>query len=92
MPQRNRFETFLDFGCGMALNGRMAIEPGTQLRVTTASGQTVTVRAIGLPEQGRDFPVVWVCTEEEYERAALAGAEPDGLPWPLHAVAEPQLA
>ena len=73
----------------MALNGGMAIEPGTQLQVITASGQTVTVRALGHPEQGRDFPVVWVCTEAEYDQARLAGREPDGLPWPLHSVAEP---
>lgn len=44
------------------------------------------MRAIGVPVRGRDFPVVWVCTEEEYEQALAAGEEPSGLPWPLDAV------
>ncbi len=44
------------------------------------------MRALGRPIQGRDFPVVWVCTDNEWERANAAGDDPDGLPWPLDAV------
>ena len=72
--------------------GPMAIEPGTLLEATTATGDTVLLRAIHRPEKGRDFPVVWVCTQEEYERAQASGDEPDGIPWPLDAVSVPQHA
>ena len=66
----------------------MAINRGDVLEVTTASGRTVPMRALGSPEQGRDFMVVWVCTEEEWTRATTDGDDPDGLPWPLAAVRE----
>jgi hypothetical protein len=64
----------------------MQIERGTRLEATTASGEVVVVRALDRPTRGRDFPVVWVSTEEEYERAEQADDEPDGLPWPLDAL------
>lgn len=69
----------------------MAIERGTHLIVTTASGSEVSMRALGPAGPGRDFPVVWVCTETEFDLAGSEGREPDGLPWPLNAlrVAEP---
>jgi len=44
------------------------------------------MRAMNGPVQGHDFPVVWVCTESEWERATKTDEEPDGLPWPLDAV------
>jgi len=64
----------------------MTIERGTTLEARTASGDLVMMRALGKPVRGRDFPVVWVCTEEEYTRAEEAQDEADGLPWPLDAV------
>jgi hypothetical protein len=67
----------------------MAIEAGTVLEATTASGDTVLLRSIGEPTRGRDFPVVWVCTEEEYQRAQAEGDDPDAIPWPLTAVSIP---
>jgi bifunctional DNA-binding transcriptional regulator/antitoxin component of YhaV-PrlF toxin-antitoxin module len=70
----------------------MAIHVGDRVEVTTADGEHVVMRAIGSPEQGRDFPILWVCTEDEYERAQGAGDEPDGLPWPLTALRELQSA
>jgi hypothetical protein len=66
----------------------MAIDRGDPLEVTTASGRRITVRALGAPEPGRDFEVVWVCTEDEWARAQIDGDEPDGLPWPADAIAE----
>ena len=66
----------------------MEIEPGMVLTVTTAGGGTARMRAIAPPQQGDDFPVVWVCTDEEYERAEAEGAEAEGVPWPLSAVRE----
>ncbi len=38
--------------------------------------------------QGHNFPVVWVCTQPEWDRAISANDEPDGIPWPLDAVHE----
>jgi hypothetical protein len=64
----------------------MDIARGTLLQVETASGDLVAMRALGAPQQGRDFRVVWVCTEAEFSRAEQAGDEPRGLPWPYSAV------
>jgi hypothetical protein len=33
-------------------------------------------------QPGYDFPVVWVCSEEEWQAAHAEGREPEGLPWP----------
>ena len=66
--------------------GSVEIRRGTLLECETAGGGHVTMRALGGVVQGYDFPVVWVCTQEEYARAEAAGAEPDGIPWPASAV------
>lgn len=66
----------------------MAIESGTLVEAVTASGTTVLLRATGSPQQGRDFPVVWVCTQEEYARASAREEDVRGIPWPLDAVTE----
>jgi hypothetical protein len=42
--------------------------------------------ALGSVVQGYDFPVVWVCTKEEFARSQEAGDEPDGIPWPFASV------
>jgi len=92
MPQpyavRNKFEIFLGISFGIAENARMEITAGTKLMVITASGEQVPMRAIRHPQRGSDFPVVWVCTETEFERCERSGSEPDGVPWPLDAVRE----
>ena len=64
----------------------MEIQAGTLLDAETAGGGHVPMRALGAPEQGHDFRVVWVCTLEEYERARETGGEPRGIPWPYSAV------
>jgi hypothetical protein len=64
----------------------MEITSGTLLEVVTASGERVHMRALGGPMKGRDFPVVWVCTEREYVDAHATGSQPEGIPWPLDAV------
>lgn len=63
----------------------MEIKTGDVLTVTTASGATAQMRATSEPMQGRDFPVVWVCTEEEYARLRH-DQDRQGIPWPLNAV------
>lgn len=62
----------------------MQISEGSLVEVLTASGATARMRALGGPARGRDFPVLWVCTEHEYE----VGPSEDlvGIPWPLDAV------
>jgi hypothetical protein len=64
----------------------MAIGFGARVEVTTALGEHVQMRALGGPEKGHDFDVIWVTTEAEYEAAKESGAEPDGIPWPVESV------
>jgi len=66
----------------------MAISAGDPVEVTTAYDERLVMRALTGPQPGVDFPVVWVCTEEEYARATSVGDEPDSLPWPLSALRE----
>lgn len=84
----NKKKIFLAFGCGMRHNLSMAIDRGDRVEATTASGERVLMRALGPPTRGRDFPIVWVCTEQEFSRYEEAGDEADGIPWPLAAVRE----
>ena len=65
----------------------MRIQVGDLVLVRTAAGTTARMRAVSKPGRGRDFPVVWVCTEQEYERVR-AGQDVEGIPWPLDAVIE----
>lgn len=60
----------------------MEIRAGAPVVVTTASGDKLSMRALGAPRRGRDFPVVWVCSQEEY-MAAEPPDVPRGIPWPL---------
>jgi hypothetical protein len=64
----------------------MPITAGAIVEAKTATGELVRLRALGEPTRGRDFAVVWVCTEEEFRRAEEEGDEAEGLPWPLDAV------
>lgn len=66
----------------------MAVNRGDVVEAMTAGGEQVSMRALGAPMQGYDFPVLWVCTEEEWQRAEAEGGEPDGLPWPVTAITE----
>lgn len=61
----------------------MDIEAGVEVQVVTATGERRSMRALRGPEAGRDFAVLWVCTEEEY-----ASGHARGVPWPLDAVEE----
>lgn len=67
----------------------MEIEPGTHVQVRTASGELLPRRAITEIVRGEDFPVVWVCREEEWEAAQIEGREPEGVPWPAEDVIVP---
>ena len=75
-------------GCVHTQDVGMAIQRGTLLEVTTARGDRVLMRATSAAMRGRDFPVVWVCTPDEFQRSETDGTEPDAIPWPLDALAE----
>lgn len=62
------------------------IQAGTLVECKTASGRHVTMRALGPPEQGYDFRIVWVCTQEEYDRDRDADEDLDKIAWPYSAV------
>jgi hypothetical protein len=64
----------------------MEIQAGTLLDCVTADGGHIIMQALGPVLQGLDFPVVWVATPEEYQRALDTGDEADGIPWPYSAV------
>ena len=63
----------------------MEIKRGDRVTVRTAFGDRLERVALSAIEMGRDFPVVWVCSPEEWE----AREQPDppiGLPWPAEDV------
>jgi hypothetical protein len=63
----------------------MIIRPGDRFRDDRQRPGS-RMRAIGPPQAGKDFPVVWLCTERDFRRAQDGGEEPEGVPWPLDAV------
>jgi hypothetical protein len=60
------------------------IEPGALVLIRTADDQELPRRAVTGVEDGLDFPVVWVATEEDWN--AANGERPDALPWPAEDV------
>lgn len=64
----------------------MAIQRGDLVDVTTADDQVVRMKALSGPVRGRDFPILWVCSEAEWQRAELAGEDAEGIPWPVQYV------
>jgi hypothetical protein len=64
------------------------IKAGTLVAVRMADGQRVKRRAVsGVEEEGHDFPVVWVTTEEEWAEANGNGHHAEARPWPAEDVA-----
>jgi hypothetical protein len=63
-----------------------AIEKGVPVRVRDVHGHWLERVAMDGVVQGRDFPVVWACRPEEWERATREGEEPVGTPWPVEDV------
>jgi hypothetical protein len=61
-------------------------QAGDQVEVVDAEGERLPRRALGGVVDGADFPVVWVCREEEWQAAQREGREPDGVPWPAEDV------
>jgi hypothetical protein len=63
-----------------------SIDYGDQVTATDAAGAGLPKRALGTIVQGVDFPVIWVCREEEWEAARQEGRDPEGVPWPAEDV------
>lgn len=70
----------------------MSPKPGTPVQVRNAFGDVLPMVAVTAPQAGLDFPIVWVCSQEEYDRSQAVGEEPDAIPWPLSAVNVPEPA
>jgi hypothetical protein len=62
------------------------IEYGSRVIARSADDQDLDKRALTGVVMGEDFPVIWVCREEEWSAAAREGREPVGVPWPADAV------
>jgi hypothetical protein len=68
----------------------MKLEPGTHVLTRTAFGTTVEQVCVTGVVMGQDFPVVWVCSVEEWEEATHDGRDPKAIPWPAEDV-QPQV-
>lgn len=62
------------------------LHAGDRVRVVDALGDVLDRRAIGPMTAGHDFPVVWLCREEEWADAQAEGRSPDAVPWPAEDV------
>ena len=62
------------------------IEPGSRVLARSAFDELLERRAVTGVQPGHDFPVVWVCSEEEWQAARGVDREPQGLPWPAEDV------
>lgn len=65
-----------------------AIGVGREIEVRDAFGRTYRKRALSAVEDAGRFPVVWACSEEEWESAQQEGREPEPelFPWPLASI------
>jgi hypothetical protein len=68
------------------------IKRGTMVRVRDAKDRLLTRIALSGIVAGKDFPIVWVCVNEEWEAAQAENREPVGIPWPAVAVTSGVLA
>src|SRR5947207_2891545 len=62
------------------------IEPGSKVLAHSAFDELLERRAVTGVEAGHDFPVVWVCPEDEWQRAQAEGRDPEGLPGPAESL------
>jgi hypothetical protein len=62
------------------------ISAGQRVFARTSSDRLIPKRATSAILDGMDFPIVWVCREEEWAAAEQEGREPNAVPWPADAV------
>jgi hypothetical protein len=58
------------------------VQPGAAVVARDAEGENLRRRALTGVVDGHDFPVVWVCREEEWQQAQQERRKPEGVPWP----------
>lgn len=61
------------------------IRSGEHVAARTATNDWITFRAVTGIEKGTDFPVVWVCSEADWEEARK-GNHRVSIPWPADEV------
>jgi hypothetical protein len=64
----------------------LAIHEGQKILARTSGDRLLTRRAASGIVQGDDFPVVWICREEEWQEAKREDRMPTSIPWPATAV------
>lgn len=69
----------------------MAIRAGDHVIARSWAGEFPRRAVTGVVD-GMHFPVVWVCTDEEWAQARREDREPDGLPWPADDVSAAPMA
>jgi hypothetical protein len=62
------------------------ISPGTPVIARDAFGRLNRRIATTPVKLGLDFPVVWICTAEEWALALAEDREPEGIPFPAEDV------
>jgi hypothetical protein len=62
------------------------IRRGDAVVVRDAWGKRLRRRALSGITEGRDFPVIWVCREQEWDAASAEDRRPVGVPWPVEDV------
>ena len=62
------------------------IRPGERVLARTALDEWVKMRAITGIVPGQDFPLVWVCDEQEWQASQAEHRAPRGDPWPADEV------
>lgn len=63
----------------------MSISKGDAVIVRTAYGSQVPMVAMSGIERGRDFPIIWVCTPEDFARDGFE-RNANWRPWPTEDV------
>ena len=59
-----------------------SIDAGTWVSVTTVFGNVITKRATSPIITEGSFPIVWVCSPEEWDAALRENRPPNATPWP----------
>jgi hypothetical protein len=66
------------------------VAPGMRVIAHSSISGDLERRATTGIEQGEDFPVVWVCTEEAWVELKASGMQPNSIPWPADDVTPAQ--
>ena len=68
------------------------IQRGQRVLARTSASKLLPRRAVTEVVPGDDFPIVWICREEEWELAERERRSPQAVPWPANAVQPDQSA